>query len=156
MDFQKFLSLLDKQALFFRKVQMLQDNYEGTYLFLLGCLNLVWVNLSSGNTYSNYVEGLLKLLRATTLVNTWHINEVESAAMWHLYSNNNAAIAIQSTYERLSESFNYNKEDDIWISTVKYIDYNKDLSGFSDIFEAFPCKRLSFQHERIKSFSLRY
>jgi hypothetical protein len=150
MDFQKFVSLLDKQALFFGKVQMLQDNYEGSLPVFARLVKASASKLSSNgnNTYSNYVEDFLKLLKATTLVNTWHINDVESAAMWHLYSNNNAGIAIQSTYERLSESFRNNKEDVVWISTVKYIDYNKDLSGLSNIFEAFTCKRLSFQHER--------
>src|SRR5918912_1195284 len=148
MDFQKFVSLLDAY-LFFRKVKMLQDNYEGTLPVFARLVKASMSSLfSNGNAYTNYVDGLLKLLKATTLVNTWHINEVESAAMWHLYSNNNAGIAIQSTYERLSESFNNNKENDVWISTVKYIDYNKDLSGLSNIFEAFTCKRLSFQHER--------
>jgi hypothetical protein len=149
MDFQKFVSLLDTQALFFGKVQMLQDNYEGTLPVFARLVKASMSKLfSNGNAYSNYVDGLLKLLKATTLVNTWHINEVESAAMWDLYSNNNVGIAIQSTYKRLSESFDNNKEDYVWISTVKYIDYNKDLSGFSDIFGAFTCKRLSFQHER--------
>jgi hypothetical protein len=150
MDFQKFVSLLDKQALFFGKVQMLQDNYEGTLPVFASLVKASASKLSSNgnNTYSNYVDNFLKLLKATTLVNTWHINDVESAAMWHLYSNNNAGIAIQSTYQRLSESFRNNKEDVVWISTVKYIDYNKDLSGLSNIFEAFTCKRLSFQHER--------
>src|ERR671939_2213510 len=148
MDFQKFVSLLDKQALFFRKVQMLQDNYEGTLPVFARLVKASMSKLfSNGNAYTNYVDGLLKLLRATTLVNTWHINEVESAAMWHLYSNNNAGIAIQSTYERLSESFNNNKEDPVWISTVRYIYYNKDMFGLANTFEAFTCKRLSFQHE---------
>jgi hypothetical protein len=102
---------------------------------------------SSDDTYYKNLDDFLKLLRATTLVNTWHTNEVESAAMWHLYSNNNAGIAIQSTYERLSESFNNNKEDPVWISTVRYIYYNKDMFGLANTFEAFTCKRLSFQHE---------
>ena len=102
---------------------------------------------SSDDTYYKNLDDFLKLLRATTLVNTWHINEVESAAMWHLYSNNNAGIAIQSTYERLSESFNNNKEDPVWISTVRYIYYNEDMFGLANTFEAFTCKRLSFQHE---------
>jgi Protein of unknown function (DUF2971) len=149
MDFQKFVSLLDKQALFFGKVQMLQDNYEGSLPIFTRLVKASMSKLySNNNTSSNYVDDFLKLLKATTLVNTWHINDVESAAMWHLYSNNNAGIAIQSTYKRLSESFKNNKEDVVWISTVKYIDYNKDLSGLSNTFEAFTCKRLSFQHER--------
>ena len=74
--------------------------------------------------------------------------------MWDVYSNNNAGIAIQSTYKRLSESFKDNKKNVIWIGTVKYIDYNKALSGFSNMFEAFTCKRLSFQHENeIRAFT---
>jgi hypothetical protein len=95
-----------------------------------------------------YPDDVLKLLQAITLVNTWHINEVESAAMWDLYSNRNAGIAIQSTYKRLSESFRNNEEDVIWIGKVKYKDYDRDLSGFFNIFDAFTCKRSSFEHER--------
>src|SRR5919197_944819 len=115
MDFQKFVSLLDQQSLFFAKVKTLQDNYEGTLpvfsrLVLAGISKL----FSDGKTRYNYIDNFLKLLQLTTLVNTWHINEVESAAMWHLYSNNNASIAIQSTYKRLSESFNNNREDNVW------------------------------------------
>jgi hypothetical protein len=145
MDFQKFVSLLDKQALFFGKVQMLLDNYEGTLPIFVKLVKARMSKLfSNDNTYYKNLDDFLKLLRATTLVNTWHINEVESAAMWHLYSNNNAGIAIQSTYESLSESFNNNKEDPVWISTVRYIDYNKDMFGLSNTFEAFTCKRYRF------------
>ena len=90
MDFQKFVSLLDKQALFFRKVKMLQDNYEGTLPVFARLVKASMSKLfSNDNAYTNYVDGLLKLLKATTLVNTWHMNEVESAAMWDLYSNSN-------------------------------------------------------------------
>jgi hypothetical protein len=76
---------------------MLQDNYEGTLPVFASLVKASASNLSSNgnNSCSNYVDDFLKLLRATTLVNTWHINDVESAAMWHLYSKNNAGIAIQ-------------------------------------------------------------
>jgi hypothetical protein len=152
MSFQKFASLLDKQALFFVKVERLRDKYEGT---LPEFTRFVQANISklfsNGKMPYKYPDDVLKLLQAITLVNTWHINEVESAAMCDLYSNRNAGIVIQSTYKRLSESFRNNEEDVIWIGKVKYKDYDRDLSGFFNIFDAFTCKRSSFEQERIKS-----
>jgi hypothetical protein len=129
-------------------LERLPDKYEGT---LPEIIRLAQANISklfsNGETHFNYPDDVLKVLQATTLVNTWHINEVESGAMWDLYSNKNAGIALQSTYKRLSGSFINNKEDVIWIGKVKYIDCNKDLSGFINIFNAITSKRSSFQHE---------
>jgi hypothetical protein len=89
----------------------------------------------------------LRLLKPTTLINSWHINEYESAAMWDLYSRQNAGIALQTTFKRLSESFKDNKDDTIWIGKVNYIDFKKVWMNESNIYEGFVIKRRSFEHE---------
>jgi hypothetical protein len=91
----------------------------------------------------------LRFFRDTTLINSWHINNEESAAMWDLYSGKNAGVAIQSTYRRLSECFEGNQEDPIFIGMVSYIDFksDNDLSGVVNLFDTVLLKRRSFSHE---------
>ena len=91
----------------------------------------------------------IKFVRDTTLINSWHINNQESAAMWDLYSSRNTGIAIQSTYRRLSECFNENADESIFLGQVKYIDYRTDydISGTINLFDPILRKRNSFSHE---------
>ncbi len=75
------------------------------------------------------------------------MNEYESAAMWKLYVKSNEGIAIQSTYQRLIDSFKKTKTS-VFVGTVKYLDYDKDKIDFRNVFNAFLNKRKSFEHER--------
>jgi hypothetical protein len=68
-----------------------------------------------------------RLYREVVLINGWHYNEYESAAMWNLYSHENAGIAIQSTTTKLSKCFEDNKKDTIWIGKVQYLYASADL-----------------------------
>ena len=83
-------------------------------------------------------------------INPWHYNEYESAAMWSLYSHENAGIAIQSTTRRLSECFKDNNEDPIWIGKVQYLDFSVDWMNEwnNNLFQAFVTKRKSFEYEK--------
>lgn len=80
-------------------------------------------------------------------VNCWHLNEYESAAMWKVYSAGSYTVAIQSTVQRLIDSF-AKTENPIRIGLVKYIDYEKEPQPWDD--NLTPCffKRRSFEHER--------
>ena len=53
------------------------------------------------------------------------MNQNESAAMWKSYSEFERGIAIQSTIEKLKESFGSN--DDILGCQIKYKDYTKEI-----------------------------
>jgi hypothetical protein len=79
-------------------------------------------------------------------VNSWHLNEYESAAMWAIYSRFNSGIAIQSTYNRLVKSFSRCKEP-IYIGKVKYIDYSNEWIDNDNILQRFIHKRKSFAYE---------
>ena len=52
------------------------------------------------------------------LVNCWHMNNSESAAMWNSYSYRNSGIALQSTFQRLKDAVKFCKEA-IIINSVK-------------------------------------
>ena len=131
MDLAKFISLIDRKEIFFSSVDMFGDPYEGT---------LPNMNMHPGN------KGIDRRRRKSILVNSWHLSEYESAAMWALYSQFNSGIAIQSTYRRLDSSFDKTPEP-IYIGKVKYIDYSKERINDKHVLLPFVHKRKSFAYE---------
>lgn len=55
-------------------------------------------------TISEYIKQVYnfnKYVRKHTYISCWHANEFESAAMWDLYSKNDASVAIETTYAEI-------------------------------------------------------
>jgi hypothetical protein len=156
MDFTKFVSLLDRKELFFSKVDKFGDPYEG----IVPNNNYKKMKSLVGSNYGNPITSYKnknknkKLLtnkdlletRKKILINSWHINEYESAAMWELYSSTNSGIAIQTTYGKLTKSFE-KTPDQIYIGKVKYVDYNKEDVDQANVYYPFLHKRKSFSYE---------
>ncbi len=152
MDFTKLISLIDTRRLFFTRADLFKDPFEGSY---------PKINIESRKKVPSeiplelrdkYMEGMTKMYENNrhwpryTAVSCWHMNEYESAAMWSLYLKSDEGIAVQSTFKKLKKSII--DEEDVYLGTVKYIDYEKDLIQSSNIFEPFVHKRKSFEHER--------
>jgi hypothetical protein len=165
MDFTKFASLLDRRALFFPTVEHLSksDPYEGS--LAKGNTELYGIDPRSVpldivkafgckdyESFSGFISILPKLgeafrnIRQSIFVNCWHVNEDESAAMWVLYSGKSPGIAITSTYEAMRASFQ-SVEQDIYIGTVKYADYQWEAIPQRNIMSPTMYKRRSFAHE---------
>ena len=71
--------------------------------------------------------------------------------MWNLYLKSNEGVAIQTTFENIKECFNQINEN-IYIGTVRYIDYDSDIFSSDKSFafnflRAFLHKRKSYSHE---------
>ena len=145
MDYPKFISLLDKRGLFFVKVRAFDDPYEAT---MPKCNQTESRNEDKDAPSPAIIEAELKRRRRTALINSWHISDYESAAMWNLYSKRDAGIAIQSTYRRLSKSLDANNEDTVYIGKVKYIDFDTTWINPDNIYRLFLIKRKSFEHEQ--------
>jgi hypothetical protein len=82
MDCLKFISLLQR-GLFFVIVRALDDPYEAT---MPKCNQTEIRNDDRDAPPPVIIEAELERLRRTALINSWHINDYESAAMWDLYS----------------------------------------------------------------------
>ncbi len=160
MGLAEFVSMLNRKALFFVKANKLRDPYEGNISQFNNMIRYKdHKKEQKGNPDSNGINHVdhtvaqtavqqFEIYRQLVLVNPWHYNEYESAAMWSLYSHENAGIAIQSTTRRLSECFKENNEDVIWIGKVQYLDFSKDwMAKWTNLFEAFVTKRKSFEYE---------
>lgn len=159
MDSSKFMRLIDKHALFFIRVDQLDDKFEGSYskymfdpAFEENATPEQKKQLENQRTH--YIA-YNKTLRKMTFVNCWHMNEFESAAMWKLYLKSTDGVAIQSTYRRLADCFNGYDETSVFIGTVSYKDYQKEAVPLStpenpyiNMFYPFLHKRKSFAYEQ--------
>jgi hypothetical protein len=78
------------------------------------------------------------------LVNSWHMSEHESAAMWKVYTVADEAICIQSTFTKLRDLM------PCWvhIGAVDYIDYDTATVREGNVFNFITIKRHSFDYER--------
>jgi len=85
--------------------------------------------------------------RRFTCINCWHMNEVESFAMWKLYCHTREAVAIQSTFDRLVGSLT-GFTGDVYGGVVKYTNYDTEAIPTGNDFYRFIYKMASFSHER--------
>lgn len=144
LDFTKFVSLLDRSALFFPRADQLGDPFEGSF-------SNVNVDVRP-NIYKENLEDIQKLalihqqLPRFTLVSCWHGNDFESAAMWRLYGREHDGIAIRTNFKSLSESLL--GPEDVFIGKVRYVDFSQTFIPEGNSMGPFLFKRMSFEHER--------
>lgn len=146
MDLPRLISLLDRRALYFPSADRLGDPFEGSY----PAANLAVRRLHFGTrvaAYESVPERERRRRLRTTLVNCWHMNEVESAGMWRLYAGGGPGVAVRSTYAALERSL-AGAARPVYIGRVRYIDYEKDTMPEDTYLEAFVHKRKGFEHER--------
>ena len=151
MDFTKFVSLIDSKALFFPRADHLADPWEGAYT--QEHLRRRRLMIEENKLSKDMMEGLSQLYRAFrshTFVSCWHMNDVESDAMWQLYAARGAGIAIQSTFGSFIRSFHGddNVMFDVYVGKVKYLDYDRGVFPDGNSLVPFLHKRSSFEHER--------
>jgi hypothetical protein len=82
-------------------------------------------------------------LRKHIYINSWHLNDYESVAMWKLYGD---GLAIVSNFERLCESLSSNSCA-IYVGCVQYVDYDNDMSWPVPLSQ-FIQKHISLSHEQ--------
>jgi hypothetical protein len=149
MDFTSFVAMLVHRGLFFSRIDMLDDPFEGSiprrWIESPGVQGALEAEgITHAQDIATRMRQVIEKQRAWTMVNCWHMNEEESAAMWNLYSKGDKAIAIQSTYQRLRDSLS----NDVYIGTVSYISYESESIPFGNVLWPFMHKRKSFEHER--------
>lgn len=162
MDLAKFVSLLMSEAIYFTAPKCFEDIYEGAHgelrnkedwdnyhmsyarAVIITAPDNCWHKIDPIQLEDNaqsLTEQLSNIKREDAFISCWHHNEVESEAMWKLYSKNvENAIAIQTTYGVLKEQLG----EDVTIRPIKYIDYSKGFVGSNDVYWY---KRKSFAHE---------
>ena len=145
MDFAKFVSLLEQQALFFPRADKLGDPFEGS----VTKINEEWRAKLFGEIPKNPLDAetwFVTELPRFMLINCWHENAHESEAMWRLYARETDGIAIKTDFDSFKSSFTCSKE--IHIGSVNYVDYDSHFIPEGNLFYRYLHKRKSFEHEK--------
>lgn len=145
LTFEKFLDFLLMKRLYFRRSDKLSDPFE--------CLvtpDMCRDGRREGRPQveKEFIaahEQYINSARSKVFLNSWHINEYESEAMWKLFGGAGHSIAIRTTLGRIMGEM---AGRDLTAGKVLYKDMIKDDCGISDIFDFALLKRKPFEHER--------
>jgi hypothetical protein len=156
MDLSQFIYLLNESCLYFSKLREFDDKWEG---FFPNAMN----ELMKENPIFQYTKPFTNEKQALEMVRTyfkqqqhcygvncWHLNEVESVAMWKLYTSGIDGVAIQTTVSRLKASLSLEPRD-LFIAKVRYIDHEAENIPepiVPDVLTPLITKRRSYRHER--------
>lgn len=129
IDFTQFISLLEKESLWFSSIDQFIDPYEGTippkvekeFAKLQGedIKNIEHINQ---NNSSAILSGL-GAYKYFTYANCWHINATESAGMWEMYREAGKEIAIKSNIEYIQDAIKFDDQE-IKYGMVEYRDFD--------------------------------
>jgi hypothetical protein len=170
MDFAKFVSLISRRQLYFCNLEVLakDDPHEGM-LSQPNYRHRQWKDISdltaeeAETVFFAPMEGEKRRIqfestrnsreywlrrrfydRRTLLINCWHANFYESAAMWSQYAREGQGIAITSNYQRIIDALAGSKEI-VNLGKVKYLDWDKEPVDNSYVLPF--SKRMSFSYE---------
>jgi hypothetical protein len=152
-DLGQLLNLVQTARLFFCRIDKLGDPFEGSLpkkneelrrTRFQEVLNRMPISAAE---FSEKKTSLNRYLRLGMFVNCWHMNTVESAAMWNLYGRNSFSVAVRSSYSKLSRAFDVT-DLEVRIGKVSYVDYDSEVFDEANAFNLILHKRLSFEHER--------
>jgi hypothetical protein len=160
-DLPKFISFLDRRALWFCRADLLGDPLEGSFTRAREVERQKWLaNPPEGQTrkeleavFAHNASIYAKMVRCA-YINCWHLGNHESMAMWHGYGGGNFGVAVRSTFGTLSDllpaSFGSLPMGTIYVGRVKYIDYLSETEQIPEqynVFSPFTCKSVAYQHE---------
>lgn len=158
LDFTKFVSILDSSSIYFSRSDTLKDPFEGSYTktnidirkseitdALIEFIKKIDPSRDKQNLLESYAK-CSKVARELIYVNSWHINQYESAAMRQSYLKCDEGVAIKSSIGRFGLSLKETR-DIVFAGKIKYIDYEKEVIPAENEYQPFMHKRKSFEYE---------
>ena len=140
MPFAKFISLMTYQALWFSRLNILQDTYEG--MIPVKVKRQMHENNQKFKTQFNTPEFHRQIdkwaddneegSRELLIVSCWFLGEGDSERMWREYGGSNEAVAIKSTVGRLAQYVLVPRDKNIsHLGLVSYVDHdNHEMSAY--------------------------
>lgn len=163
----QLLSILDKESLYFTRVEEFNDPFEGElpqknkemldsqdsdiempeYTRIDGDYKYEGSKHVRWDSYIKNKISKIKLFQKISFVNCWHLKKHETVAMWDTNIPGPEGVAIKSTVGDLRDAFDAFEENDVLIGKVNYIDYKNDAIPEDHILRPFTYKRQGFEHE---------
>lgn len=157
MSLAKYLHLITKSVLWFSRVDLVGDRFEGSTTH---ASYQMWKKLFEESIPREHVPSLLnqmasnrKQITGFAYVSCWHECESESMQMWRTYADKNG-IAIRTTFGDLKKAIN--TKNSIFVNRVQYLNYAEggDLLDDSNLFSRISSRPnyLSYEKEVRASF----
>lgn len=171
LDFTKYVAMLESESLYFCSARVLRDidPFEGRRTYLdeqkrRNFLEAKWEDqppefwASIGYTDPVHFVTMQNVSRIPSpfggdvalnsmFVNSWHVGDSESDAMWKLYASPTQGVAIVSTYQALLDSIE-KTERPVMVGVVKYKDFRRETTPFGNLLSPFIQKKVEFSHEK--------
>jgi hypothetical protein len=160
MPFTKFISMLTFQAIWFPKLNILQDQFEGTMpaatkTMMESEYQDMKINFPP-ETHWQFDQMASKNeddSRELLLVSCWFLDDIESDKMWQEYGNGNEAVAIQSTVRQLFQNIGVpHDKHATHMGRVKYVDHENFMMSSYEANQgherAFVKDATKFSHEQ--------
>ena len=160
MDLDKFAWMLQREALYFARGDLLQqgDPYEGYITKTMAkerdqeLVDLIRPNIvnppdeadrAMGEMLSGVRQGEREAVRFF-YASCWHMSPYESAAMWKLYAPRGLSICVRSTYQQLWDLL----PGQCFLGEITYLNYDDERFARENWLTRFMHKRESFSHEK--------
>jgi hypothetical protein len=161
ISFEKLKSLLETKSLFFTRASKFADPFEGS----MPKKEVEFRNANMLKDFSEDRERALRNiagseewhhnLRKNTVVNCWHMNDIENDLMWGYYLKSSNGVALKSNISKIQSAFE-KTEASIYYSQVRYINYDEDIYFHPieyeywdyNLFSALDHKRKQFSADR--------
>lgn len=116
----KFLGFIDRSSLYLCRHDKYDDSFEGA------------LSEKDKQFFNNLNNGIADYMTADKAgcyySNCWTKSAVDEYVLWNAYASLKDGVAVKSTVARLLESLESDKEKDVYVSDVLYIDYSKDFT----------------------------
>lgn len=145
MTFEHFKDLITTKALYFRRVGAFEDVFEGKYAIANKHLRPEVYKDSVIPRQSGY-NAIEQIIRNESFACCFHMSKYETAFMWNLYAESRG-IAIKTTTSRLKRAL-VDESKKIYLSPIRYIDYDRDFLWEGNIMYLAFHKRKSFAPEK--------
>lgn len=161
LPFPKFVSLLTYQAIWFAKLNILQDEYEGRIppraISLMREHAEQWKARFTSEEHCKQIDEWPSTNEADgrelLVVTCWFADELESERMWGEYGGSTEAVAVKSTIGRLAKHIYVPRKETVsHLGYVRYVDYECHEMSLHEanqaIERAFIKDRGQFAHEQ--------
>ncbi len=169
LTFPKFISMLSYQALWFPKLNILRDKFEGGLPFhaeiKMREQNEQWKKTFNSPEFhaqiNSWPETNVRDGRELTVVNCWFLGSNESQKMWDEYVSNPEGVIIKSTVRKLMQHV-YTDPGHSQIGRVKYVKFSEHTMSTYEASQAWEralLKDNKYRHEqeiRIMTFNFKH
>lgn len=157
MDLAKFVSMLEKEAIWLARSDTFGDKHEGRFPDeMLEYINKAYEDFDKDDNSpvkdaSDFQDYLVK----NTFISCWHHNLEENMVMWEIYCKDSNAVAIQTTVENL-DKYTDPRELSGHSLIMKNVEYKNadEISGILLYEDCFFRKRRHFSFEKEVRISL--